>query len=379
MSFPTHAMESDVQTQPSPPASASADQMLEDPHQPASAKPAMDPHAFASEVASSILQDHWKLPLSTVKSADVRKSDTELGDVDLLDHLLTRHPDFGDLLLRVIACRSGHPDAQWSLVTGTDPRQIERQVPCRSCANEITWNGRYLGLLHARSMVDAHTLQRWAQWLARWMAMQAQQSGLWDLALRDELTDVWNRRYFHQFLDILLRRAVSERFRVTLMVYDIDDFKIYNDRYGHAAGDDILRETARLMRSVVRTHDVVARIGGDEFAVIFWDAQGPRRPHSQHPMDVRQAAQRFQKAILDCRFPRLLDQSTRNAHHLRRTGQLPLGWPQPPLNSSKEPTPCAWNPNVREKMCSPSAPAHVGIDEALIMPICACFMCTAEN
>jgi diguanylate cyclase (GGDEF)-like protein len=129
---------------------------------------------------------------------------------------------------------------------------------------------------------------------------------LWDLALRDELTGAWNRRYFLRFLRAILDRASRERFRVTLMVFDIDGFKTYNDRFGHAAGDEILRETARLMRSVVREQDVVARIGGDEFAVIFWDAQGPRKPNSQHPVDVRKAAERFQKAIRDQKFPKLL-------------------------------------------------------------------------
>jgi diguanylate cyclase (GGDEF)-like protein len=96
---------------------------------------------------------------------------------------------------------------------------------------------------------------------------------------------------------------------VTLLVFDIDDFKLYNDKYGHGTGDDVLRETARLMLSVVREHDVVARIGGDEFAVIFWDNEKPRKPHSEHPHDVVAAARRFQDAICSHRFPKLLDKA----------------------------------------------------------------------
>ena len=93
------------------------------------------------------------------------------------------------------------------------------------------------------------------------------------------------------------------------MVFDIDDFKQYNDKYGHAAGDEILIHTAQLMKSVMRPHDVIARIGGDEFAVIFWDAQGPRRPNSQHPTEVRHIAQRFQQAIVTHQFDKLRDEA----------------------------------------------------------------------
>lgn len=143
--------------------------------------------------------------------------------------------------------------------------------------------------------------------LARWLALEARLDELKHLANHDELTGVWNRRYFDRFLASVMRRAREQRFRVTLMLFDIDDFKHYNDEYGHAAGDEILREAARLMTSVVRRHDVVARVGGDEFAVIFWDADPPRKTRSQHPGSVRKAAERFQRAICDHRFPKLAD------------------------------------------------------------------------
>jgi len=67
---------------------------------------------------------------------------------------------------------------------------------------------------------------------------------------------------------------------VTVMVFDIDDFKTYNDQYGHEAGDDILREAVRLLRSVIRPSDRVCRIGGDEFAVISYEPSGPRQEGS---------------------------------------------------------------------------------------------------
>jgi diguanylate cyclase (GGDEF)-like protein len=89
------------------------------------------------------------------------------------------------------------------------------------------------------------------------------------------------------------------------MVFDIDDFKKYNDQFGHGAGDDILRESVRLLNSVIRQGDRVCRIGGDEFAVIFADSEAPRHPGSHHPETVDVIARRFQAQICTMRFPKL--------------------------------------------------------------------------
>jgi diguanylate cyclase (GGDEF)-like protein len=223
---------------------------------------------------------------------------SELGDMDLVEQLLMDRRGLGALALRM----AGEHGGLAGLALAAEPAQ----VPAGNAWAPVEFRGRGLGLLHAPPPATAEALQPWAAWLARWLALGRQMDRLWDLALRDELTGAWNRRYFLRFLRAILERAGRERFRVTLMVFDIDDFKTYNDRFGHAAGDDILRETAQLMRSVVRGQDVVARIGGDEFAVIFWDAQGPRKPNSQHPVDVRQAAERFRRAICAHKFPKLL-------------------------------------------------------------------------
>ena len=138
------------------------------------------------------------------------------------------------------------------------------------------------------------------------LAAQARRTeSLHRLAITDHLTGAYNRRYFYHFTDQLLERAQAERFRVTVLLYDIDDFKRYNDTYGHAAGDDILREITALMALVTREHDLVARIGGDEFAVLFWDAEPPRRPDSQHPQDAYALAGRFVNAMNSHEFASL--------------------------------------------------------------------------
>ena len=91
------------------------------------------------------------------------------------------------------------------------------------------------------------------------------------LATTDELTGLKNRRYVWEFAKQIIEFAKKENKYVTLLVFDIDDFKHYNDVYSHSAGDEILKQAAVLMKRCCRSHDVVGRIGGDEFAVIFWD------------------------------------------------------------------------------------------------------------
>jgi diguanylate cyclase (GGDEF)-like protein len=123
--------------------------------------------------------------------------------------------------------------------------------------------------------------------------------------MQDELTAAGNRRYFESFLHESIQRAAPLRRPVTVMVFDIDDFKTFNDQFGHEAGDEILRESVRLMQSVIRRGDRVCRIGGDEFAVIFADDEAPRAPGSRHPESIETIAKRFQDQICKMKFPKL--------------------------------------------------------------------------
>mgnify|MGYP001305087077 CR=1 FL=1 len=168
----------------------------------------------------------------------------------------------------------------------------------------VAWGEATFGWLSAPG-VDARALAEHAAWLAGWLRLRDQQAELRTAAFRDPLTGAWNRRYFDRFLASALEHCRQSRRTLTLMVFDIDDFKKYNDRYGHAAGDEILAETVRLMVSVVRPSDRVCRIGGDEFGVIFYEPDGPREQGSRHPDSVCKIAARFQQQIGRHRFPKL--------------------------------------------------------------------------
>jgi diguanylate cyclase (GGDEF)-like protein len=102
-------------------------------------------------------------------------------------------------------------------------------------------------------------------------------SDLLRLAFFDELTGASTRVHFRQEAEKLAARARSEGLPVTLMLLDVDHFKAVNDRYGHGAGDTVLREVVGRCRAVVGEGAVVCRLGGDEFVVMLSpaDRRGP--------------------------------------------------------------------------------------------------------
>ncbi|HEY8537406.1 MAG TPA: diguanylate cyclase [Steroidobacteraceae bacterium] len=98
-----------------------------------------------------------------------------------------------------------------------------------------------------------------------------------EVASRDGLTGINNRRVFDEHLARIWPQAIREQVPLSLLLIDIDHFKAYNDCYGHQMGDECLRRVAAcLLRSARRPLDVTARYGGEEFAIVLYDARRER-------------------------------------------------------------------------------------------------------
>jgi diguanylate cyclase (GGDEF)-like protein len=121
-----------------------------------------------------------------------------------------------------------------------------------------------------------------------------------ELSLKDPLTGIYNRRYFDIFLNEEVNRSARLGSDVTIIMLDIDHFKIYNDSFGHPAGDKVLQNLAVCIKEGRRSTDVAARIGGEEFALILpgTDLEGAQivaeriqemirsSPNFEHPITV---------------------------------------------------------------------------------------------
>ncbi len=104
-------------------------------------------------------------------------------------------------------------------------------------------------------------------------AVEVQQEQLASMALTDPVTGLFNRVVFAERVGQALARHEREGRSIALCWIDIDDFKVINDTYGHAAGDELLRRFSVRIRETLRTEDTLARLGGDEFGVLLEDAR----------------------------------------------------------------------------------------------------------
>lgn len=122
---------------------------------------------------------------------------------------------------------------------------------------------------------------------------------LHSLAVTDGLTRLFNHRFFHERLEEELSRAERYRYTVSLIMIDIDNFKGYNDSYGHLEGDKVLKMVANVFNELKRQSDVCARYGGEEFGLILpeTDLEGAKRMAER----IRERVEKLKLKVEDAR------------------------------------------------------------------------------
>lgn len=106
---------------------------------------------------------------------------------------------------------------------------------------------------------------------ARTRELEGLNTRLVELAITDGLTGLYNHRHFRERLTLELERSNRTSLPLSVLMIDVDSFKLYNDRHGHLAGDNALRGVAKILQHGRRANDVVARYGGEEFAIVLVD------------------------------------------------------------------------------------------------------------
>jgi diguanylate cyclase (GGDEF)-like protein len=157
----------------------------------------------------------------------------------------------------------------------------------RSQGEAVLRQGQIVGLTGTLRNIDA---AKQAQ-----LALEVANQKLEQLALSDGLTGIANRRLFDQTLQTEWQRSARAGRPLALLLIDIDHFKLFNDHYGHAGGDQCLKQVAQLLNTCAqRTGDIVCRFGGEEFAILLPDAD----------LDsASQVAQSCLQAVNDARIP----------------------------------------------------------------------------
>lgn len=129
--------------------------------------------------------------------------------------------------------------------------------------SEFVWSLVTLGVVVVASL----TLAGVAWWLV--LRLQESRRQLREMAIRDPLTGVYNRRYFREVYAAEIQRAKRTGEPLSIAMLDLDGFKLLNDTLGHLAGDAVLVSFAEVLRSSMRSVDILARYGGDEFVILM--------------------------------------------------------------------------------------------------------------
>jgi two-component system cell cycle response regulator len=164
------------------------------------------------------------------------------------------------------------------------------------------------------TLYQQHLLRRLRNYLSSQVEVATEQrvraEALYELAILDPLTGLYNRRFCEERLRTEISRADKQADPLMLIALDLDNFKAINDGYGHAVGDLVLKEFARRLSKATRGSDIAVRLGGDEFLVILPECT---------PADVQIVLSRLKSFEVDCDGKKVTVSSSRGWAQYRST------------------------------------------------------------
>jgi len=199
--------------------------------------------------------------------------------------------------------RSGQPRWRQPGVSEIHCTHFSGQPPNRYLCNPIVAHGNTLGMLYVQCpsdevvlAVNRHMdgLRQLVQLTGMAIATLNLQTKLENQSIRDSLTGLFNRHFMQISLERELARAARRKQVLAVFMLDLDHFKNFNDTYGHAAGDMVLRAVADVFRAGIRTEDIACRYGGEEFTIILPDVA---------PAVAQERADSIRRAVENLRLP----------------------------------------------------------------------------
>lgn len=235
------------------------------------------------KLATSLEDDgHNVVHIEDGKEAVIR---AKKGDIDIIYVSLARHE--GDNLRLCSHLRSQLESRQIPILVAVDDGDLEKAAK----ALELGVNDYILKPLDKNELKARFRTQIRRKRYQDRLRLNYEES--FALALKDSLTGLFNRRYLVAHLERLLSHGIETDKHVGVLLFDLDHFKDVNDTYGHAAGDDVLREISARVTRILRNVDMVARLGGEEFVIVLPDTD------KDHAMGV---AERVRASVADTLF-----------------------------------------------------------------------------
>jgi len=229
-----------------------------------------DDFILTRDLLSEIDGGDYRLDWARTYQDGLKQIQADSHDVYLIDYRLGA--DNGLQLLRETV-QAGTP-APIIMLTGFADREIDLAAMQAGAADYLV-----------KGHMDGQLLERAIRYALERSRLLKE---IHELAAHDSITGLYNRRELNRFLDYELGSSRRYNHPLSFLLMDIDHFKSINDNLGHQAGDEVLNRIAQLLRSAARTSDLLARYGGDEFAVVM----------TETPIDEAcQGAERLRKAV----------------------------------------------------------------------------------